>query len=52
MKIHVEHEGTVFDCETVPMSEERFRAVLGVVYALIGAGALSLWFALFVGAVG
>lgn len=50
MKIHIEHDGTTFDYETVPMSEERFREVCGVAYALIGAAAAVGFFALFVGA--
>ena len=52
MRIHVEHEGTVFDYETTPMPESRFRALCGVAYAVIGAAAAVVFFALFVGAVG
>lgn len=52
MKIHVEHYGTVFEYETTPMPESRFRALCGVAYALIGAAAVVVFFALFVGAAG
>lgn len=52
MRIHVEHDGTVFEYETKPMPEGRFRALCGVAYALIGAAAAIVFFALFVGAVG
>ena len=52
MKIHVEHDGTVFEDETTPMQESRFRALCGVAYALIGAAAAVVFFALFFGAVG
>lgn len=52
MRIHVEHAGTVFEYETKPMQESRFRALCGVAYAVIGAAAFVGFFALFVGAVG
>ncbi len=52
MKIHVEHDGTVFDYESEPMPESRFRALCGIAYALIGAAAVIGFFALFTGAVG
>lgn len=52
MKLHIEHDGTVFEYETTPMPESRFRALCGVAYALIAAAAFIGFWALFVGSVG
>ena len=54
MKLHVTNKGGVWeiDYESEPMPEERFRALCGIAYALIGAAAVIGFFALFAGAVG
>lgn len=46
MKIHVEHDGTVFDYESEPMPKERFDALIAVAVTLIVSAAILGLFAL------
>ena len=41
MKIHVEHNGTVFEFESRPMKEGRFRALCGLP-GLVTVGVVTL----------
>lgn len=38
MRIHLEHNGTVFEYERHPLPERRFRAICGLVAAGVYAG--------------
>lgn len=43
MRVHLEHNGTIFDYEREPMPTNRFRAVCGLITLLGAVHAVGLW---------
>ena len=43
MRVHLEHNGTIFDYEREPMPTNRFRAVCGLIALLGAVHAVGLW---------
>ena len=43
MRVHLEHNGTIFDYEREPMPTDRFWAVCGLITLLGAVHAVGLW---------